>query len=79
MSLSSMIIAAKLPWIFPGARLKINGASGNGQGNLTGMHEEESYHLPVPVQRWEKNENIYFIFIKLKSAREWEMPTRTTD
>ena len=27
----------KLPWIFPGAQLKLNGSPGNIQGNLTGM------------------------------------------
>ena len=34
------IIAVKLPWIFPGAPLKINGAPGNIQGNLTAMHAD---------------------------------------
>ena len=28
---------AKLPWIFPGVLPNFNGASGNIQGNLTGM------------------------------------------
>ena len=31
-------ILVQLPWIFPGAPLKINGAPGNIQGNLTGMN-----------------------------------------
>ena len=29
--------AVKLPWIFPGAPLKVNGAPGNIQGNLTAL------------------------------------------
>ena len=28
---------SRLPWIFPGVPLKINGASGNIQGNLTAL------------------------------------------
>ena len=31
-------IPVKLPWLFPGAPLIFNGAPGNIQGNLTGMH-----------------------------------------
>ena len=31
-------IPVKLPWIFPGAPLKFNGAPGKIQGNLTAMH-----------------------------------------
>ena len=30
-------IPVKLPWIFPGAPLKVNGVPGNIQGNVTGM------------------------------------------
>ena len=30
-------ITVKLPWIFPGAPLNLNGAPGNIQGNLTGI------------------------------------------
>ena len=33
----SITYLSKLPWIFPGAPLEINGAPGNIQGNLTGM------------------------------------------
>ena len=33
----SKCIPVKLPWIFPGAPLKINGAPGNIRSNLTGM------------------------------------------
>ena len=34
---SYRVYLPRLPWIFPGAPLKINGAPGNIQGNLTGM------------------------------------------
>ena len=36
--LCSICKSVKLPWIFPRAPLKINGAPGNIQGNLTGMY-----------------------------------------
>ena len=35
--IDDIIIPVKIPWIFPGAPLKINGAPGNIQGNLAGM------------------------------------------
>ena len=40
-------IPVKLPWIFPGAPLKINGAPGNIQGNLTALleHGDTFMHL----------------------------------
>ena len=35
--MKKLYIAFKLPRIFPGAPLTVNGAPGNSQGNLTGM------------------------------------------
>ena len=43
-------IPAKLPWIFPGAPLKINGASGNIQGNLMDMLQ------------WNQNQNTQIFY-----------------
>ena len=47
-------IPVKLPWIFPGAPLKINGAPGNIQGNLTGMISIKSDKCPskIPSNLW---------------------------
>ena len=48
-------IPVKLPWIFPGAPLKINGASGNIQGNLTSIR---SAHTTIVCKQFKVNCNM---------------------
>ena len=46
----------ELPWIFPGAPLKINGAPGNIQGNSTGMPVACDNVKLVPIRFWRINQ-----------------------
>ena len=50
------ILPVQLPWIFSGAPLKVNGASGNIQGNLTAIYARSGskisqYPFPADTRR----------------------------
>ena len=45
------ILPVQLPWIFSGVPLKVNGASGNIQGNLTAMQDLAVRFLNIHSQR----------------------------
>ena len=42
--------AVKLPWIFPGAPMKVNGAPWNIQGNLTALPFQLQFLLKIQIQ-----------------------------